>query len=77
MSLQWTVIELSDHLTPQPPKLGNWLRTERAQVIGGWLVRTMLIQREAAQVPGSAIEPEYSSSISITFVPDPAWAWRV
>lgn len=77
MSLQWTPIEVVDQLSKQPPRLGNWVMTERAQVLGGWLVRTYVVQREAAQVSGSAVEPEYNSSVGLTFVPDPNWAWDV
>ena len=73
--MKWETIELSDQLSPTPPKLGNWLRTERARVVGGWLVRTVLIQREAVQIPGGAVEPEVNSSIAITFVPDATWSW--
>jgi len=76
VALKWEVVELIDQLTPQQPKLGNWLKTERVSVPGGWLVRTILIRREAAQVPGSAVEPEYNSSVSLTFVPDASWSWR-
>lgn len=76
MTLQWEVLELVDQLTSNSPKLGNWLKTERSPIAGGWLVRTIFIQREAAQVPGSVIEPEINSSVSLTFVPDPGWSWK-
>ena len=77
MSLNWHQIELVDRLSPSPPRLGDWIKTERTQVPGGWLVRTYLLRREAAQVPGSAIEPEFSTSVGLTFLPDPAWTWRL
>lgn len=76
MTLQWEVLELVDQLTPNPPKLGNWIKTERSPIAGGWLVRTVLIQREVAQVPGSEIELEINSSVSLTFVPDQGWSWK-
>ena len=75
MTLKWETIELLDQLSPQNPKLGNWLKTERASVPGGWLVRTILIRREAAQVPGSGVEPEYNSSVALAFVPGSAGTW--
>lgn len=77
MSLNWQQIELVDRLSATPPKLGNWIRTERAPIFGGWLIRTILVHRESAQVSGSAIEPEFSSSVALTFVPDPAWTWHL
>ncbi len=75
--MQWQTIELVNQLTPAPPNLGTWIRTDRAQVIGGWLVRTVLVKREIVQAsPGSNSEMEVDTSISLTFVPDPALAWR-
>jgi len=76
MTLTWTTIEVVDRLSPTPPRLGDFLKTERAQVFGGWLVRTYMMRRESAQVPGSVIEPEFDANVAMTFVPDPAWAWK-
>jgi len=75
--MQWQTIELLNQLAPTPPNLGTWIRTDRAQVIGGWLVRTVLVKRDIMQVsPGSTTELEVDTSIGLTFVPDPALAWR-
>lgn len=78
MSLQWEPIELANQLAPQSPYLGTWIRTERAKVIGGWLVRAILVKRDIAQVnPASAQELEIDTSIGLTFIPDPQLAWRL
>ncbi|CUS38982.1 hypothetical protein COMA1_60188 [Candidatus Nitrospira nitrosa] len=75
--MEWQTIELVNQLTPAPPNLGIWIRTDRAQVIGGWLVRTVLVKREIVQAsPGSTSEMEVDTSIGLTFVPDPVLAWR-
>lgn len=77
MSLQWEQIELVNQLMPQPPNLGVWIKTERAKVFGGWLVRTILIKRDIAQVnPTTAQELEIDTSVGLTFVPDPQLLWR-
>ncbi len=76
MPLIWNTIEVVDRLSPTPPRLGDYLKTERAQVVGGWLVRTYMMRRESAQVPGSGVEPEFEASVAMTFVPDPTWSWR-
>ncbi len=33
--MQWQTIELLNQLAPTPPNLRTWIRTDRAQVIGG------------------------------------------
>lgn len=77
MPLQWQSIELVNQLSQTQPNLGTWIRTDRAQVFGGWLVRTLLIKRDLAQVnPASPGELEIDTSLALTFVPDPAFAWR-
>lgn len=35
MALQWQTIETVNQLSPAPPNVGTWIRTDRAQVIGG------------------------------------------
>lgn len=73
--MQWQTIEIINKLSPKPPGEGTWIRTDRAKVVGGWLVRTMLLQREVAAAPNVAPEFESSSSVAMTFVPDPSWTW--
>lgn len=75
--LAWETIEISDQLSPAPPRLGNWLRTERARTVGGWLVRTILIQREAVRLPDAPVDAELNSSVALAFVPDPNWSWKI
>lgn len=75
--LKWQAIELVNQADPHPPHLGLWMRTERAPVPGGWLVRTLLVEREVIQAPNTAPEPEVNVSVALTFVPDPAGAWKI
>lgn len=77
MPPNWQQIGFVDRLSSAPPTLGLWVKTERAQVAGGRLVRTYLVRREAAQVAGSGIEPEFSTSVALTCVPDPVRTWRM
>lgn len=77
MALQWQTIELVNQLAPAPPNVGIWIRTDRAQVIGGWLVRTVLVKRDVAQVnPAAPADLEIDTSVALTFVPDPVFAWK-
>lgn len=77
MALQWQVIEQINQLSSAPPNVGSWIRTERAQVFGGWLVRTILVKRDVVQAgPSSPSELEADTSVSLTFVPDAGYAWR-
>jgi hypothetical protein len=77
MALQWQAIELVSQLSPAPPNVGIWIRTDRAPVSGGWLVRTVLVKRDVAQVnPAASANLEIDTSVALTFVPDPAFAWK-
>lgn len=69
---------MQDHLAKTPPQLGNYIKTERAQVFGGWLVRTIIMTREAPSLPNTPIPPEFEfeTSVGLTFVPDPTYAWK-
>ncbi len=76
MPLQWESIELINQLTPQPPNLGILTKTDRAKVLGGWLVRTILIKRDIVQAnPTAPQQLESDTSVALTFVPDPQFAW--
>lgn len=77
MALQWQTIELVNQLSPAPPNVGIWIRTDRAQVVGGWLVRTVLVKRDVAQVnPTASAGLEIDTSVALTFVPDPTISWK-
>lgn len=78
MPLQWQPIEVVNQISPAPPNVGSWIRTERAQLLGGWLVRTILVKRDLVQAgPALPSELEADTSVALTFVPDPAYSWRV
>jgi hypothetical protein len=77
MPLTWQAIENYDKLSPTPPQLGQLVRTERAKVLGGWLVRTYVLRRELVPVANAPSDPEFSTSVAMCFVPDPTWAWVV
>lgn len=75
--MQWQTIEVDNQLAPAPPNPGSWIRTDRAQVPGGWLVRTVLVKRDIVQVSPTATSAlEVDTSVALTFVPDPALVWR-
>lgn len=77
MTLQWQTSELVNELSPAPPNVGIWIRTDRAQVVGGWLVRTVLVKRDVAQMnPSSPAGLEIDTSVGLTLVPDPTFAWK-
>ncbi len=77
MALQWQTIELVNELSSVPPNIGIWIRTDRAQVSGGWLVRTVLVKRDVAQVnPTAPAGLEIDTSVALTFVPDAVFSWR-
>ncbi len=77
MALQWQAIELVDQLSPAPPNIGIWIRTDRAQVSGSWLVRTVLVKRDVARVnPTAPAGLEIDTSVALTFVPDAALTWK-
>lgn len=65
--MQWQTIELVNQLTPAPPNRGTWIRTDRAQVIGGWLVRTVLVKREIVQ-----LSAESTTQLVVNTVPNSA-----
>ncbi len=77
MALQWQTIELVNQLAPPPSNVGIWVRTDRAEVVGGWLVRTVLVKRDVAQVnPTAPAGLEIDPSVALTFVPDSAFSWK-
>jgi hypothetical protein len=76
MALHWQRIESMNRPSPTAPQLGEWMATDRAQVPGGWLVRSYAVRREAISIPGAAIEPELGFGLALTFVPDPTGAWH-
>lgn len=73
-----TQIELVNQIAPVPPNVGTWIRTERTQVLGGRLVRTVLVKRDLVQAgPASPSEIEADTRVGLTFVPEPGYAWRL
>ncbi len=76
MALSWQMIDLQQQPTNNGmPGMVAMLRTERARIPGGWLVRTVGVYREATQAPGGAPDIETSTAIGLTFVPDAGHAW--
>ena len=66
--LAWKTVDLQQQQTGPAP----YLRTERAKIAGGWLVRTLFVMREQTQPPGGAPDIETTASVGLTFVPDAA-----
>ena len=76
MALQWRPVETQDTTGEQPLRLGTWLRTDRARVPGGWLVRSFLVKRDKAPSVGDSPEEiEINANIALAFVPDAAGTW--
>ena len=74
-SLFWQTIDQQQQATGPAPGLVSMLRTERARIPGGWLVRILVLHREQAAPPGGAVEIETGVASGVTFVPDPTHSW--
>lgn len=70
--LAWKTVDLQQQQTGPAPHLLQYLRTERAKIAGGWLVRTLFVMREQSQPPAGAPDIETTASVGLTFVPDAA-----
>lgn len=77
MPLVWNVIENQETPTGPAPNLKVWLRTERARVLGGWLVRSIVMHREMNQATGGQPDIDADMAVGLTFVPDAANAWNL
>lgn len=75
-SLIWQTIDQQQQPTGPAPGLISMLRTDRAKIPGGWLVRTLVLHREQTTSPGGVTDIETSVGSGVTFVPDPTHAWR-
>lgn len=74
--LSWQTIDQYQQPTGSAPGLVLMLRTDRAKIPGGWLVRTLVLHREQTISPGGGTDIESNVSSGLTFVPDPTYAWR-
>ena len=72
----WQTIDQQPQTTGPAPGLISMLRTDRAEIPGGWLVRTLVLHREQTTPPGGAPDIEASAACGVTFVPDHTHAWR-
>lgn len=73
--LIWQIIDSQERPTGPGAGMVYAVQTERARVLGGWLVRTMVLHREATLPAGGASDIETNLSVGLTFVPDPGTAW--
>lgn len=71
----WQTIDQQQQATGPAPGLVSMLRTDRAKIPGGWLVRILVLHREQAAPPGGAAEIETGVASGVTFVPDPTHSW--
>lgn len=77
MQLVWNLIENLETPTGSAPNLRVWLRTERARVPGGWLVRSIVVHREMNQAIGGVPDIDANMAVGLTFVPDATNAWNI
>jgi hypothetical protein len=72
MGLTWQIIDQQQTNPPQTNAPHTFLKTERAKIPGGWLVRTAFYLSQMNQPQGGSVDLDISSNVSITFVPDSA-----
>lgn len=72
--LNWQIIEVQQ--APAGQDFISYVRTERVQIPGGWLVRTFVLRRETTQPPGGVADIETNLSVGLTFVPDIHGIWN-
>jgi hypothetical protein len=75
MGLAWQTIDQQQQITGSEPRLTGVLRTDRAKIPGGWLVRTVAMHRELTEPTGGYPDIEANIAIALTFVPDTSNAW--
>lgn len=75
MALTWDVIDQQLHRDKEADALVSSIRTERAKIPGGWLVRSIALRREISHPRGGSADVESSIGLALTFVPDASGSW--
>lgn len=75
MALTWEVIDRQHHGEDEADALASSIRTERAKIAGGWLVRSIALRREISHPRGGNADVESSIGLALTFVPDADGRW--
>lgn len=70
--MNWQTVDLQQQPTSPVAGMVSMMRTERARIPGGWLVRTVAFHREITQPQGGAADVETNVAVGLTFVPDSA-----
>jgi hypothetical protein len=74
-ALQWQTVESTGGFTGGDSGMGQKMHSMRAQVPGGWLVRSVYLRRENVAV-GAPVDLDMEVAMAMAFVPDPKWAWK-
>lgn len=75
MALAWQVIDQQSWQDGGEEVLMSSIRTERARIPGGWLVRSVALRRELTHPRGGEADVESGIGLALTFVPDAAGVW--
>ena len=75
MALVWQVIDQQSYQDGGDEVLMSSIRTERARIPGGWLVRACALRRELTHPRGGEADVESGIGLTLTFVPDPGGVW--
>lgn len=75
MALTWEVIDQQLHQGKETDALVSSIRTERAKIPGGWLVRSIALRRELTHPRGGSADVESSIGLALTYVPDADGRW--
>lgn len=76
MALNWEIIDWQRHSDEEVEMLVSSIRTERARVPGGWLVRSLALRRELTHPRGGQADVESSLGLGLAFMPDADHAWK-
>ena len=76
MALNWEIIDWQRHPDDEAELLVSSIRTERAGVPGGWLVRSVALRRELTHPRGGQADVESSIGLALAFVPDADHGWN-
>lgn len=74
-ALQWQTIESNGGFAGANAGMGEKMQSMRAQVPGGWLVRSVYLRRENVAV-GAPVDLDMEVAMAMAFVPDDGWKWR-
>jgi len=74
-ALQWQTIESNGGFAGANVGMGEKMQSMRAQVPGGWLVRSVYLRRENVAV-GAPVDLDMEVAMAMAFVPDDGWKWR-